>query len=228
MREWRYTVGQRGVGILQSVRKLWRRELVAEAVVAVAEVAADLGETSSSPGAISADAGLYTGLRKRCVLCGTGRRTGRRLANLGIRRLLDSEVWKTRHELLACMGYSISVLVAACCGHPRLTPKCAFPMVSTPRSTDDLKVKVLGGFVTVARSWTNGRWYINPAWADLKLTFDSLDGSVSALDRAGSIYERSGNGIYIFDKRFFIQTSAAASVGTTSAAIGSPTIRTVI
>ncbi len=93
-------------------------------------------------------------------------------------------------------------------------PHCSMAEVRLPNgeyteSTDDLKVKVLGGFVTVARSWTNGRWYINPAWADLKLTIDSLDGSVSALDRAGSIYERSGNGIFIFDKRFFIQTTAS-------------------
>jgi RHS repeat-associated protein len=74
-------------------------------------------------------------------------------------------------------------------------------------TNEDLKVKVLGGFVTVARSWTNGRWYVNPAWADLNLTFDSLDGSVKALDRAGSIYERSGNGVFIFDNRFFISTT---------------------
>jgi YD repeat-containing protein len=75
-------------------------------------------------------------------------------------------------------------------------------------TVEDLSVKVLGGFVGVQRSWTNGRWYVNPAWADLRLTFDSLDGTVKALDRAGSIYERAGNGVFIFDDRFFIQATA--------------------
>ncbi len=104
-------------------------------------------------------------------------------------------------------GDSIGVLAAAG-GFVAAHAEVRLPNGEYTESTDDLKAKVLGGFVTVERSWTNGRWYVNPAWADLKLTIDSLDGSVSALDRAGSIYERSGNGIYIFDKRFFIQTTA--------------------
>jgi hypothetical protein len=29
-------------------------------------------------------------------------------------------------------------------------------------TNQDLSVKVLGGYVTIARTWTNGRWYINP------------------------------------------------------------------
>ncbi|MFO1323087.1 MAG: RHS repeat-associated core domain-containing protein [Burkholderiales bacterium] len=74
-------------------------------------------------------------------------------------------------------------------------------------TTEDLRVKVLGGYVSVARTWTNSRWYVNPAWADLQFTYDSLDGSVKAIDRAGSIYERSGNSIYIFEKRFFIKNT---------------------
>ena len=50
-------------------------------------------------------------------------------------------------------------------------------------TVQDLKVKVLGGYVTIARSWTNGRWYINPDWADLKFTFDSNGGSGGAMSR---------------------------------------------
>ncbi|MBB6579454.1 hypothetical protein HNP33_003567 [Comamonas odontotermitis] len=29
----------------------------------------------------------------------------------------------------------------------------------------DLSVKVLGGTLTIARSWSQGRWWLNPAWA---------------------------------------------------------------
>jgi RHS repeat-associated protein len=74
-------------------------------------------------------------------------------------------------------------------------------------TNQDLTVKVLGGYVTIARTWTNGRWYVNPSWADLKFTYDSVDESVKAIDRAGSIYQRSGNGIYIFDTRFFVKAT---------------------
>jgi RHS repeat-associated protein len=77
-------------------------------------------------------------------------------------------------------------------------------------TVEDLKVKVLGGYVTIARSWTNGRWYINPDWASLKFTFDSLDGSVKGIERAGTIYERASAGLYLYkvDQPFYIQQTA--------------------
>ena len=76
---------------------------------------------------------------------------------------------------------------------------------------EDLKVKVLGGYVTIARSWTDGRWYANPTWADLKFTYDSLDGSVKGIERAGTIYERVSAGLYLYkvDQPFYIQQTAA-------------------
>ena len=70
--------------------------------------------------------------------------------------------WSARAIRSAC--WLLLAVVSAAYAEVRL------PNGEYTESTDDLKVKVLGGFVTVARSWTNGRWYINPAWADLKLT----------------------------------------------------------
>lgn len=72
-------------------------------------------------------------------------------------------------------------------------------------SAEDMRVKVLGGAVTVKRTWSNGQWYVNPAWADLKFTLDGADGGVSVIDRAGAQYARTGNGLFVFDQRFFIR-----------------------
>ena len=73
---------------------------------------------------------------------------------------------------------------------------------------EDLRVKVLGGHVLINRTWVNNQWYVNPAWADLKFTFDNLDGSVKAIDRGGASFARAGNDLYIFDQRFFIKPTA--------------------
>ncbi len=74
---------------------------------------------------------------------------------------------------------------------------------------EDLRVKVLGGHVKIARTWVSGRWWLNPAWASLKTIPDPL-GGVLAVDRAGSIYERTasnaadGGAIYAFGATQFI------------------------
>ena len=75
---------------------------------------------------------------------------------------------------------------------------------------EDLKVKVLGGYVRINRSWVAGRWYLNPAWANLRFIADPM-GGVLAVDRAGSLYERTGNGsatngsaLYAFGTENFI------------------------
>jgi RHS repeat-associated protein len=78
------------------------------------------------------------------------------------------------------------------------------------KQTVDLSVKVRGGHVQIARTWTNGRWYLNPTWADLKFTLDSIDGSVKTIDRAGAVFERTGNGdSYLFDYDTFIQRTTS-------------------
>lgn len=111
------------------------------------------------------------------------------------------------HSLRGRAWWAFAFLVAVLEAIAPAEAEVRLPNGEYTETQDDLRVKVLGGYVTVARSWTNGRWYVNPAWADLRLTFDSLDGSVLAIDRAGSIYERSGNGVYIFDKRFFVKST---------------------
>lgn len=84
----------------------------------------------------------------------------------------------------------------------------------------DLTVKVLGGHIAVSRTWqaenvnrSEYRWYINPSWADLRFEFDPVDSSVKTIDRAGSKFERGGNGIYIYDRHFFIARRTAAQHG---------------
>jgi hypothetical protein len=89
------------------------------------------------------------------------------------------------------------------------------PNLEYVESNVDLKVKVLGGFVQIKRTWGNGRWYLNPSWADLRFTYDALDNSVKSIERAGSPFEKSGNGIYIFDRQFFIKREADTSNATT-------------
>lgn len=59
-------------------------------------------------------------------------------------------------------------------------------------TSTDLSVKSLAGPVRIQRTWTAGQWYLNPAWANLRLIPDPLDG-VLAVERAGSIYERTGS-----------------------------------
>lgn len=56
---------------------------------------------------------------------------------------------------------------------------------------EDIKVKVLGGHVRINRSWVAGKWYLNPAWANLRFVPDPL-GGVLTIDRAGSMYKCSG------------------------------------
>ena len=86
-------------------------------------------------------------------------------------------------------------------------------------SREDIKVKVLGGHVRINRSWIAGRWYLNPAWANLKFIPDPM-GGVLAVDRAASLYERTGNGtpsssassaapLYAFGAENFITQTAS-------------------
>lgn len=99
-------------------------------------------------------------------------------------------------------------------------PAYAFGDVRQPNleyveTTVDLNVKVLGGYVQIRRTWSEGRWYLNPSWADLRFTLDPLDNSVKSIERAGSPFEKSGNGIYVFDRQFFIKREADTSNVTT-------------
>lgn len=75
-------------------------------------------------------------------------------------------------------------------------------------STEDLKVKVLGGFVSMTRTWDKGQWHFNPAWNSLKFTYDSLDASVKSIDLVGAEYKRTTPGTYVLDASSFIKVTA--------------------
>ena len=114
-----------------------------------------------------------------------------------------------------CAQWAILLLVAACAWMHLIQHAHAFGGVTQPNleyveSTVDLRVKVLGGYVQVRRTWSEGRWYVNSAWADLKFTLDPLDNTVKSIERAGSVFQKSGTGIYVFDRQFFISRSVDA------------------
>ncbi|HRW65213.1 MAG TPA: RHS repeat-associated core domain-containing protein [Candidatus Competibacter sp.] len=90
---------------------------------------------------------------------------------------------------LCCLGWSLSHWAVA---------EVRLPNGEYIERHTDLSVKVLGGQVVLNRTWSNGRWYLNPAWAALRFVHDPLDGSVKAIDRAGSLYLRQGT-LYVFD-----------------------------
>src|SRR5450755_2903813 len=94
----------------------------------------------------------------------------------------ENERLMTMRRGFRCFERLLIALVACLALAPFAHGEVRLPTGEYTDTVEDLKVKVLGGFVTIARTWTNGRWYINPAWADLKLTFDSLDGSVKGID----------------------------------------------
>ncbi|WP_418514768.1 RHS repeat-associated core domain-containing protein [Delftia sp. PS-11] len=89
---------------------------------------------------------------------------------------------------------SLPLLQAQASEYPHIKwPNGEYREVST-----DLQVKVLGGAIDIARTWTLGRWWLNPAWAPLNFELDPLDQTAKTIQRAGTLYERSGQtGMYI-------------------------------
>jgi len=67
------------------------------------------------------------------------------------------------------------------------------PAQDYSESTEDLSVKVLGGYVRITRSWVGGKWYLNDRWSDLDLQPDHL-GGVGSVSRGGLTY---GGGLSI-------------------------------
>lgn len=90
-------------------------------------------------------------------------------------------------------------------GIPNATIK--LPNTEYTESTVDLKVKVLGGEVNINRTWVNGRWYVNPTWANLRFVTDPLDDNVKTIDRAGTLYQRTGDvNLYSFNQVYIKKT----------------------
>jgi len=109
------------------------------------------------------------------------------------------------------------------CAFLLLLPSFSSALVRQPNgeyqeSVEELAVKVPGGVVRVVRTWQaeelnkgQFRWHMNPAWADLSLTYDSLDGSVKEVRRAGSVFAKKGDGVFVFDELYWIkQTTSPA------------------
>ena len=81
----------------------------------------------------------------------------------------------------------------------------------------DLRIKVRNGVVVFERSWLADdlnrgefRWHPNPAWDDLRFELDVIDGVPKTILRSGSRFERSGNGVYVFDRQYFIRAERDA------------------
>lgn len=83
--------------------------------------------------------------------------------------------------------------------------RVSLPNTEYIENTVDMRVKVLGGEVKINRTWENGRWYLNPAWAELRFVLDPLDSSVKTIDRAGTLYQRSGTANLYTYKQVSIQ-----------------------
>src|SRR5713226_4081377 len=77
-----------------------------------------------------------------------------------------------------------------------ITPGTSTPMPTTDYSEDhdDLSVKVMGGQIVIRRAYMDKQWYANRAWAPLKLTFASIDGSVKEISGLSNVYKKTADG----------------------------------
>ena len=128
----------------------------------------------------------------------------------------------THNNESACARWLLRIGLALCC-LAAFTPAAAQPVSQSIRlpnqeyteSREDIKVKVLGGYVRINRSWVAGRWYLNPAWANLRFIADPM-GGVLAVDRAASLYERTAGGtgstVYAFGTENFIAVDADSNL----------------
>lgn len=92
--------------------------------------------------------------------------------------------------LLASLLLSFSSSVGADLSPPNLEYR---------EETIDLKVKVLGGYVSIKRTRENWEWDINRQWKGIAFTFDSLDGSIKTITRNGAEYLKKTPGVYARD-----------------------------
>lgn len=114
------------------------------------------------------------------------------------------------------------MLLLVCALVPGVSPaNVKLPNGEYRTTVEDIKVRVPGGYVAVERTWQaenvnkgEYRWYVNPAWADLRFEYDPIDGSVKTVVRADSTFERDANDLFVYDKAFFIarQTDAAGTL----------------
>lgn len=83
------------------------------------------------------------------------------------------------------------------------------PNLEYREETIDLKVKVLGGHVSIKRTRENWEWDINRQWKGIAFTFDSLDGSIKTITRDGAEYLKKSPGVYARDVHNTILVTAS-------------------
>ncbi len=119
------------------------------------------------------------------------------------------DIKKTNNNLLNLLKFIIILNLVLC-------SSIVFSQVELPvgryhQTTDDLVIKVKGGYVMAKRTWYDGQWYFNRAWTNLTFEIDSLNGSVKSITRNGEVYTRPANSgtVYNFDERKTIRIIAS-------------------
>ncbi len=115
-------------------------------------------------------------------------------------------------QLRKIVGCLVACLMAASSAHAEVR----LPNGEYRARAVDLKVKVLGGWVTVDRTWQavnlnkgQFRWYVNPAWADLDLELDG-GATIRSISRAGAKFEAQGTDVFVLkesERSYFIRVS---------------------
>jgi len=109
---------------------------------------------------------------------------------------------------------ALALAIASVSVHALEARNVRLPDGEYTESAEDLRVKVMGGYVTISRTWLRNRWWFNPAWAPLTFEYDLLDNSVKSISRAGWQYKLAGPKIstgpltYAFDQRNTILSTA--------------------
>lgn len=122
-----------------------------------------------------------------------------------------SKAWSGRKVLLRSLRAVTAVLLLNCfipaVSQANTEVNILFPNGEYAERTEDMRVAALGGEVRLDRTWQNSRWYINPLWSNLRFVSDSIDNSIKVIDRAGTLYTRSGNSdTFIFEQVFIKKT----------------------
>ena len=65
-------------------------------------------------------------------------------------------------------------------------------------TTEDIKVKVMGGFLTLQRTWIDGQWHFNRHWNRLRIVRNLEDNSIKEIDRNGDIYVKADDAGKLF------------------------------
>ena len=109
--------------------------------------------------------------------------------------------WKVWLSVMLPLLLGISGEVFALAYAQQVTYEHTGPTFGAHRETvEDMKVKVLGGYVLVTRSWEDGRWTINRRWAPLAEEFCSAGGPAEGpctLTRAGTRYPWATGSTYV-------------------------------